>query len=104
TPPVSLADHLAQHLVVHSPGGAVLFSPVTTVAELAQALASDWEDLFRNSPPPPGSSQIDLLPSFTLPGTPDARIAAFIRDVRKFFDLPLSTSTITNAPASAPPT
>jgi hypothetical protein len=103
-PPVSLADHIAQHLVVHSPGGAVLFSPVSTITQLAQGLASDWERLFRNSPPPPGSSQIDLLPPFTLPGTPDARIAAFIRYVRKFFDLPSSTSTIPNLPPNAPPT
>src|SRR5262249_16418141 len=105
-PPVSLADHIAQQLVVHSPGpgAAVLFSPVTTVPELAQALASDWVSLFRNSPPPAGSVQVDLRPPFTPPGTLNARIATFIRYVRKFFDLPTQTTAITKPPAGGPPT
>jgi hypothetical protein len=93
-PPVSLADHIVHHL---------LSSPVMTIAELAQARATDWEELFRTSPPPPGSNQIDLLPPFTLPGTPDARIAAFVRYVRKFFDLPSATSTTPKLLPSAPP-
>ena len=104
-PPVSLADHIAAHLAVHSPTtGAVLFSPPASVQELAQALPSDWETLFKNSPPPPGATQIDLLPSFTLPGTPDERIAAFIRHVRKFFDLPNPAASVTAPPATAAPT
>lgn len=103
-PPVSLADHIAANLVVHSPGGAVLFSPPANVKELAQALPTDWETLFKNSPPPPGSTQIDLLPPFTAPGTADDRIAAFIRSVQKFFDLPNSVTGVTIAPAIAAPT
>ena len=104
-PPVSLADHIAAHLTVHSPTtGAVLFSPPASVQELAQALPGDWETLFKNSPPPPGATQIDLLPSFTLPGTPDERIAAFIRHVRKFFDLPNPAASVTAPPATAAPT
>ncbi len=104
-PPVPLADHIAVHLVVHSPTtGAVLFSPPASVQELAQALPGDWETLFKNSPPPPGAAQIDLLPSFTSPGTPDERIAAFIRHVRKFFDLPNPAISVTAPPATAAPT
>jgi Tc toxin complex TcA C-terminal TcB-binding domain len=102
-PPVTLADHIAQHLVVHAPGGQV-FSPVITIAELALASASDWEQLFQNSPLPAGSQhQSDLLPTFTLPGTSDARIAAFVRYVRKFFDIPSPTSTAPNFLQSEPP-
>ena len=103
-PPVSLADFIAQQLVVHSPAGAVLFSPVTTIAELAQALASDWENLFKNAPLPPGANRNDLLPPFTAPGTPDAQIAAFVRYVRKFFDLPTSLTPAASGPSGAPPT
>jgi hypothetical protein len=103
-PPVALADHIAAHLTVHSPTGAVLFSPPASVQELAQALPSDWETLFKITPPPPGAAQIDLLPSFTSPGTPDERIAAFIRHVRKFFDLPNAATSVTAPPATAAPT
>jgi hypothetical protein len=102
-PAVSLADFIAAHLIVHSPGGAVLFSPPTTVAQLAQALPSDWEALFKNAPPPPGSARIDLLPPFTAPGTFDERVAAFIRFVQKFFDLPNAGTTVTVPPATAAP-
>ena len=102
-PPVSLANHIALHLNVHSPAGVLLFNPPGTVQELAQALPADWENLFKSSPPPAGASQIDLLPSFTLPGTPDARISAFIRYVRKFFDLPNALTAITVPPATAAP-
>ncbi|MEH2539206.1 neuraminidase-like domain-containing protein [Bradyrhizobium sp. AZCC 1699] len=98
-PPVSLADHIAVHLVV-----AVVSSPPTSVQELAKALPSDWKTLFKNSPPPLDATQIDLLPSFTLPGTPDERIAAFIRHVRKFFDLPNPAASATAPPAAAAPT
>jgi hypothetical protein len=43
-PQVSLADHIAAHLTVHSPTtGVVLFSPPATVRELALALPDDWE-------------------------------------------------------------
>ena len=104
-PPVSLADHIAANLTVHSPTtGVVLFAPPTSVAELAQALPGDWETLFQLSVPPPGAAQIDLLPPFTSPGTPDERIAAFIRHVRKFFDLPNATASVTNPPATTAPT
>jgi hypothetical protein len=96
-PPVSLADHIAAHLTV---------PPPASVQDLAQALPGDWEALFKTSPPPPpGATQIDhLLPSFTLPGTPDERIAAFIRRVRKFFDLPNPAASATAPPAPAAPT
>ena len=104
SPPVFLAEFVAQNLVVHAPGGAVLFSPVATVAELAQALESDWDDLFSQAPPPPGSSQDDLLPPFTLPGTTGARIVAFIRYVRKFFDLLSPTGATPSATGTPAPT
>jgi hypothetical protein len=104
-PPVSLADHISAHLIVHSPTtAAVLFAPPASVQELAQALPTDWETLFKNSPPPPGAAQIDLLPPFTAPGTPDERIASFIRHVQKFFDLPNAATSLTVPPATAAPT
>src|SRR5262249_25582232 len=46
---------------------------------------------------------IDLLPPFTAPGTPDERIAAFIRFVQKFFDLPNAATSVTVPPATAAP-
>jgi hypothetical protein len=95
-PPVSLADHIAAHLTV-SP-------PLANVHELAQALPSDWEALFKTSVPPPLAGQNDLLPPFTAPGTPDERIAAFIRHVQKFFDLPNPVTNVTVPPATAAPT
>jgi Tc toxin complex TcA C-terminal TcB-binding domain len=106
-PAVSLAVFIAQNLVVHSPAGAVLFAPVTTVSELAQALASDWQSLFLNAALPPPLTNLDrinLLPPFTQPGTLNARIAAFVQNVRKFFDVPNASSAITNAPIGGPPT
>ena len=103
-PPVALAVFIAQNLVVHSPLGVVLFSPVTTVSELAQALASDWEALFDSAPPPPGAGQIDLLPTFTIPGTAEERITAFVQYVRKFFDIPNDVSALTSPPADGAPT
>jgi hypothetical protein len=103
-PPVALADYIAANLNVHSPVGALLFAPPANVPELAQALPEDWEALFTTSPPPPGAGQVDLLPSFTSPGTPEERLAAFIRHVRKFFDLPNAALSVTAPPATAAPT
>jgi Tc toxin complex TcA C-terminal TcB-binding domain len=104
-PPVALADFILQHLVVHSPAGTVLFNPpVTTVAGLAQALASDWRDLFDNAPLPAGAGRNDLLPPFTAPGTFDTRVEAFVRYARKFFDLPSAGAAAINPPTGAPTT
>ena len=44
------------------------------------------------------------LPPFTQPGNTTARIAAFIRYVRKFFDMPSAAAAVTQVPANAPPT
>ena len=104
-PPVSLADHIAANLMVHSP-------TTESCSFLRQPVFRSWRRRYRAigkrcsrlSPPPPGATQIDLLPSFTLPGTPDERIAAFIRHVRKFFDLPNPAASVTAPPATAAPT
>ena len=45
-----------------------------------------------------------LLPSFTLPGTFDARLAAFLHHVQKFFDLTLTPASLPSAAADARPT
>jgi hypothetical protein len=103
-PPVSLATHIAVHPKIFSPTGAVLFSPPTTVQELAEMSPSNWETLFKQSLPPTGAAQIGLLPSFTSPGTPDERIAAFIRRVRKFFDLPNPAASVTAPQETTAPT
>ncbi|MEO6921017.1 MAG: neuraminidase-like domain-containing protein [Collimonas sp.] len=60
---------------------AILALPVATVAALAGLSAAQWTSLF-GSP-----VNILLLPPFTAPGTPEIRVAAFIRWVQKFFDM-----------------
>lgn len=55
--------------------------PVEKVEDLANKSAKEWQDLFGN----PINTQ--LLPPFTAPGTPQERLAAFLRYVRRFFDL-----------------
>jgi Tc toxin complex TcA C-terminal TcB-binding domain len=54
--------------------------PVTTLAALKTRTTADWTNFFL-----PGNTA--LLPPFTAPGTPAERVAAFIRQVRNFFDV-----------------
>ena len=55
--------------------------PVVTVTALKALTTTNWTAFFL-----PGN--INLLPPFTAPGTPPERVAAFFRQLRKFFDVP----------------
>jgi hypothetical protein len=60
---------------------------VASAAMLAAVTDKAWRELFlpQSPMPPPLPPRIDLLPPFTLPGTPAERTEAFIRHLRKFF-------------------
>jgi len=103
-PPVLLADFIRQNIVVHAPSKAVLFTSASTVAQLAQALARDWVDLFGTATLPPGAARPDLLPPFTAPGDFDARVQAFIRAVRRVFPLQAPDPESIKPPTGKPPT
>ncbi|SFN24754.1 hypothetical protein SAMN05216386_0105 [Nitrosospira briensis] len=53
---------------------------VDNASELADKTNGDWESLLHPNP--------ELLPEFTKPGTTEERTQAFIRHLRKFFDVP----------------
>lgn len=99
-PPVLFATDIAATLDVHATGGALIVAGPQTVGQLAQALASDWQDFFANSALPPGASRDDLLPPFTNPGG----VTAFIQHVRKFFDMPTPIPNIGGGAGAAPGT
>ncbi len=69
------------------------FDPVSDVDNLATLTAEEWRALFLPEELVP---RIHLLPPFTAPGTTEERMAAFIRHVRKFFDI----SSAVGAPAA----
>ena len=92
-----LANEIKTNLVAHGSGTG---QSVTTVAILANTLPSDWQAFF--APPPANTIQVNLLPTFTLPGTPQTRVAAFIRYVQKFFDMGTVTPSIGSAASSGP--
>lgn len=73
---------------------------VQTVADLVSITDAQWRDFFL---PPGGSPQITLLPPFTQPGTPQERVEAFIRALRRFFAVQVDHGATTAAAASAPP-
>ncbi|MBV8648832.1 neuraminidase-like domain-containing protein [Paludibacterium sp.] len=77
---------------------AILAIPVASVAQLAALTVANWNHLFGN---PPNTA---LLPPFTAPGTPQARVAAFIRHVQKFFAMGFGLSAPPTAAADAAPT
>jgi hypothetical protein len=52
---------------------------VSSVSALIAVSSDDWVALFRNHP--------DFLPEFTKPGTTEERIQAFLRHLRRFFDV-----------------
>lgn len=58
---------------------------VTNVNELIAKTNEDWEKLLH---PVPVNPTQDKLPEFTKPGTREERTQAFIRHLRKFFDVP----------------
>lgn len=57
---------------------------ITTVQDLADKSTQDWETFFHDSSGWPNNN---ILPPFTKPGTAEERIQAFIRHLRKFFDV-----------------
>ncbi|HMG76427.1 MAG TPA: neuraminidase-like domain-containing protein [Pyrinomonadaceae bacterium] len=71
--------------------------PINDVATLATTTAPQWRNLFGTPP------NVALLPPFTQPGTPEARVEAFIRHVRKFFDTPSGGLGASPAVAGAHP-
>src|SRR5260370_39959096 len=58
--------------------------PTSSVEELASKSDQDWLNFFQHSPNWPKNN---FLPPFSLPGTPDERVRAFIRHLRNFFDV-----------------
>lgn len=80
----------------HAPLIAAIKAPpfsVGDVAQLAAKTGQQWKDLFI---PAVGLPQVQLLPPFTKPGSIEERVAAFIRHVKKFFDV---TAGALGAPA-----
>ncbi len=74
--------------------------PVADIDALAALTGNQWRKLFRdnsNLPLP------NLLPPYTQPGTFEERLAAFIRQVQKFFTAALSQTAPGTPPVGAPP-
>jgi hypothetical protein len=73
--------------------------PVATVAQLKQQTQQDWHAFFL-----PGG--VGLLPEFTKPGTPAERVEAFVRQLRKYFEVlsiaPALNPAIMDAAAAIP--
>lgn len=67
---------------------------VNNADDLKAKTNQDWEDLL--NPKPPVIPDPTLLPEFTKPGTIAERTQAFIRNLRKFFDV----ANVFNAPAA----
>lgn len=76
---------------------AILALPVASVAALAALDETQWKNLFGTPP------NLALLPPFTAPGTPEARVAAFIRYVQKFFDMSSGVGPMPVPAPGAPP-
>ncbi|MGF6201732.1 neuraminidase-like domain-containing protein [Pseudomonas laurylsulfatiphila] len=60
--------------------------PVADVEQLKARTVQDWQDFFLRA-------KVGLLPDFTKPGTPQERVEAFIRELRKYFEV-LSTAQL----------
>jgi hypothetical protein len=73
-PNTRLGDLITQWLPGTQPA-----NPPATVGVLSQATDEQWTAFFQQHP--------DWLPPFTQPGNMSARIAAFIRHVKKFFEV-----------------
>lgn len=63
--------------------------PVTNVAQLKARTVQQWHAFFL-------PANVALLPEFTKPGTPEERVDAFVRQLRKYFEV------LSVAPAPAP--
>ena len=94
-----LADEIKANLLVTPPAGPPPPpAHIATVSDLAEALPTDWQNFFA----PGGVVNVNLLPRFTLPGTPADRVKTFIRYVQKFFDMPAPVPTIGALGADVP--
>lgn len=78
-----------------APGG-----PINSAQDLANKTAKEWEAFFQSSSGWPNNN---LLPPFTQPGSPEERVVAFIRHLRKFFDVQATTDTPSDPTIDAPP-
>ena len=81
----------------------LLFTPgapppvhIQKTADLASATPADWTSFFGQP------IQVHLLPDFTQPGTPQARVTAFVKYIQKFFDMPASPAAIGPVGADSP--
>ncbi|MDM0069626.1 neuraminidase-like domain-containing protein [Variovorax sp. J31P207] len=54
--------------------------PIANTVQLKALTVQDWMAFFL-------PANVALLPSFTSPGTPEERVQAFVRQVRKYFDV-----------------
>jgi hypothetical protein len=78
------------HLLVGDIKAHLLAAPLTNVTDLKTAKPSDWQNFFNALPGILGILPINdavVLPTFTMPGSIPARIAAFISYVQKFFQM-----------------
>ncbi len=70
--------------------------PVATVAQLKALTVQQWYAFFL-------PANVGLLPDFTNPGTPEERVEAFVRQLRKYFEvLSLAPAPPAGAIANAP--
>lgn len=70
--------------------------PLTITAQLKARTVQDWYAFFL-------PANVALLPEFTQPGTPAERVEAFVRQLRKYFEvLSISPAPAPGAAASAP--
>lgn len=86
-PPALAPGHLdlvlaavTQQTVITGLPAAIESIPVASTAQLKALSVQDWTSFFL-------PTRIGLLPEFTNPGTPQERVEAFIRRLRKFFDV-----------------
>ena len=83
---------------------AIKLIPVNNVQTLKTRTAADWHRFFIPVQVPPVPPNSALLPPFTAPGTPEERVAAFIRHLRKFFEVQAEALNLPSAlPANAIP-
>ena len=106
-PPALVPGHLdlvlavvTQQTAVPSPStdliAAIKTIPVATTGDLKARTVQQWHAFFL-----PGN--VALLPDFTNPGTPEERVDAFVRQVRKYFEvLSIAPTHAAGAIANAP--
>jgi hypothetical protein len=96
--PAAHLDLLLSAITQQSPAliTAIKAIPVNNVDTLRKLTTTDWETFFL-----PGN--VALLPPFTAPGTPSERVDAFVRQLRKFFGVPVDVKAPVAKAANAIP-